>query len=376
MNILSSKKPTRKRQHLSLSSQLKENKQLLTRLVTSIPGIVWEIVGDPADSEAVITYVSPYAVQLLGYSQKRWMSRPGFWLQILHEEDRDLCIKKFHAIFTEQRGGVLRYRWIAKTGKEVGIQTHVDVIRNKDGKKLGVRAISMDISNQMQIEKRKDEFISVASHELRTPLTSIKAYAQLLKRQGQIENNPLLMKYLERMNVQVDRLTDLIFQLLDTTRIQAGKLVLKRTHFALDELVREVGQDVALLTPTHPIQIDVLAQVFVYADRVRIAQVLTNLLTNAVKYSPSTYPIVVSAFAASDTVTVRVQDFGKGVPKDEKEHIFERFFQATGKHDADHSVGLGLYIASEIIKQHGGEIGVKNGKEKGCTFFFTLPIET
>ncbi len=358
------------------TKNIKKSTHIHAELIESLPCVVWEVIGDPSDKNQRIHYVSAYAVSLLGHSLKRWLETPGFWIDIMYSEDRERVEKKLKTIFLVQNQGIVRYRWVASDNTPVWVETRIDVMKDSKNTRIGIRAVTVDISAHMDIQRRKDEFISVVSHELKTPLTSIKAYAQLLKRQGDIEKNPLMMKYLGRMNVQVDRLTHLIFQLLDTTRIQAGKLILDKTEFSLDELILEIGKDVSHIAQTHSIHIDPLAQITVNADRIRIAQVLMNFLTNATKFSPPGSSIQVSAFVENGEVTVKVKDFGKGVAKEDQQQVFERFFQANRKSLSDQSVGLGLYIASEIIRQHEGTIGVKSAKGKGATFFFTLPLGT
>jgi PAS domain S-box-containing protein len=350
-----------------------KDKKELAEILATVPGVIWEVKGDPADPQMVFSYINKYVVSFLGYSYKKWQTTPGFWLQTILPEEQKRVRREFHQIFVSKKERSTRYRLVKKNGSSVWVRTRLSVMVDADGKPVGVRGITTDITYYMQIENRKDEFISMASHELKTPLTSIKAYAQLLKKYGKELNDPVILSYLERMNAQVDRLADLIFRMLDTTRIHAGKLVLHRTRFAMDELIREVVQDVRNLSQQHPIQAYSLLPVFVTADRPRITQVLTNFLTNAIKYSPVGSPIIIRIVRDKAQTTVEVQDFGKGISKENQKHIFERFFQATNKHPHDQSLGLGLYIASEIMKQHDGQIGVKSKKGHGSTFSFSLP---
>jgi signal transduction histidine kinase len=355
-----------------------KDKPSLSDLVSSVPGVIWEIPGDPSDSTIHLRYINKYGIAFLGYTYKQWYNTPGFWLQIVHPDDIKRVRKELRQIYLGKKDRTLRYRWTKKKGMPVWVRSWLRIIRDDNDKPIGVRIISTDISTYMKAEFRKDEFISMASHELKTPLTSIKAYVQLLKRHQGLANDSEGQAYLDRMNAQVDRLNDLVSRMLDTTRIYAGKLAIHRTRFALDELIREVVQDVKNLNQTHVIQTPRLLPVFVTADRARIIQVLTNLLSNAIKYSPVGSPIIVRISRDPNQITVRVKDYGKGISKENQKHIFERFFQATNrsKTDAhDQSLGLGLYIAAEIIKHHDGSIKVQSKKGQGSTFSFSLPNE-
>jgi two-component system OmpR family sensor kinase len=220
----------------------------------------------------------------------------------------------------------------------------------------------------------KDEFISIASHELKTPLTSIKAFAQILERTFTQKGDTQSQAYLHRMNIQINRLSNLVMDLLDVTKIQAGKVSLRKEQFDINTLIDEVIADVSPATK-HIIKRKGHAQVIVTADPGRIDQVLTNFLSNAIKYSPGNAEIIVHLEIRKNTVVVGVQDFGVGVPKEEVDKIFDRFYQVKKnrvRHDP--SLGLGLYISSEIIARHHGKIWVESTENNGSTFYFSLPI--
>ncbi|MDO8551489.1 MAG: PAS domain S-box protein [bacterium] len=234
-----------------------------------------------------------------------------------------------------------------------------------------------DITERKELEKRKDEFISMASHELKTPLTSIKAFTQILQRHWANLDDPKSIHLLSRMNVQVNKLTDLINELLDVTKIQAGKLQIKTGLFSLNKLVKEVTEDVqATIQSNHQIVIKGGALLRARIDRYRLAQALTNLLNNAVKYSPGAQKVIVKISRQENQARVDIQDFGIGIPKHEQEYVFTRFYQINNIPDNTRGfagLGLGLYITAEIIKNHGGKIWVKSKPSKGSTFSFTLP---
>ncbi|WP_259071726.1 sensor histidine kinase [Mucilaginibacter sp. X4EP1] len=221
---------------------------------------------------------------------------------------------------------------------------------------------------------KKDEFMSIASHELKTPITSVKASLQILQRMAdKNENLAPVAPFVDKAARQVNKLTAIVHELLDVTRIQAGRLELDKTDFNLAELIAECVDQCRLDDKEHHIQINGDKDLMVYADRNRIDQVLCNLLTNAIKYSPGEGLIKV-AFEKQENGLVRVSvaDNGIGIPEDKTGDIFDRFYRVENRPQYYSGIGLGLFISSEIIKRHGGEIGVESILGKGSTFWFTV----
>ncbi len=226
------------------------------------------------------------------------------------------------------------------------------------------------------VSKQKDDFISMASHELKTPVTSIKAFAQLLEHDFAKGQNLQGAKMLARMNTQIIKLTSLIEDLLDVSKIEGGKLQYHLADFDLTKLIHGCVKDMQLTTQKHKIKIDVHGAEIIYGDRDRIGQVLTNLLSNAIKYSPDAKDILVFTSRTNRFISVHVKDFGIGINRQKQSKVFERFFRVTGvKEDTYPGLGLGLYISSEIIKRHNGTTSVKSILGKGSTFSFKLPLK-
>jgi len=228
-----------------------------------------------------------------------------------------------------------------------------------------------------QIEERKDEFISMASHELKTPITTIKGYTQILNqflKQSKQSHDKNLLSYIYKMEQQLNRLTKLVNDLLDVSKIQSGKLQLQRQRFKVDKLVEEVIEDMQIISK-HKIAFEKNGKIpKVWADRYHISEVLVNLISNAIKYSPRSDKIFIRTSSNGEEVTVSVQDFGIGISKQDKDRVFERFFQAdTRIRQSFQGLGLGLYISAEIIRQHGGSMLLDSVKGSGSTFAFRLP---
>lgn len=222
--------------------------------------------------------------------------------------------------------------------------------------------------------KLRNEFISIASHELKTPVTSIKAYGQVLQRRFMKRGDAESANYLQKMDNQLNRLSALISDLLDVTRIETGKLLLHKDYYDFDDLVKE-SIDAIERTIPQKIRVKVTTRKKVYGDKFRTGQVLTNLLSNAAKYSPETAHIEVIAEQKKDDVEVCIKDFGIGIPKEKQTMVFDRFYRVSGPQDETYpGLGLGLYISSEIIKRQGGRIWLESEEGKGSTFCFRLPI--
>ncbi|MBA3723388.1 MAG: helix-turn-helix domain-containing protein [Candidatus Levybacteria bacterium] len=236
--------------------------------------------------------------------------------------------------------------------------------------------IERELAERKKLEQQKDEFIGIASHELKTPVTSVKAYTQVLQsrfaKAGDEKSATMLMK----MDTQLDKLSVLIGDLLDVTKIEAGNLKLHEEWFDFNEVVGEIIEQTQLITEKHTIVKKLAQSKTIYGDRDRIGQVLINLISNAIKYSPRSDKIIVTTKATKNTVIACVQDFGIGIPKDKQEKVFERFYRAEDKSIETYpGMGLGLYISSEIIKRQGGKIWVESEQGKGSIFCFSLPIK-
>ena len=244
---------------------------------------------------------------------------------------------------------------------------------------MGITAVSTLIlaavmAERRALEQRKDTFISMASHELRTPLTILQGYTDLLHRQMEELGHPQALHYLARMATQIKQLSRLIDDCLDLSKIQAGRLTFAEEAVDVDTLVGEVVESLQPQNTQQRISIEGSAQCNVIGDRERLGQVVSNLLTNAMKYSPRAERIIVHLSHSSESLTVSVQDFGMGIPKAHLEKIFERFYRISPERDRSApGLGIGLYIASYIIEHHGGKLRVESVEGQGSTFSFSLP---
>ncbi len=223
----------------------------------------------------------------------------------------------------------------------------------------------------------RDEFLSVAAHELKTPVTSIRGFTELALQQLAKPEGPSLERVgrmLQTLERESKRLSHLVSQLLDVSRIEAGQLALSRVPTDVARLVREAAQVAQLGTTQHTIRVRAAEPVEALVDPLRLEQVVTNLLSNAVKYSPRGGPIDVEVERADGgTVLIAVRDRGVGIPEGQWQRIFERFYQARPD-DAASGMGLGLYISQRIVQLHGGSMAVEAPPGGGSRFVVRLPI--
>jgi PAS domain S-box-containing protein len=248
---------------------------------------------------------------------------------------------------------------------------------------LGTRAgiaieNSLLYSSAQSAIQARDEFVSIASHELKTPITSLKLQLQMMIRGINIEKGTTpspekLLKSLTSSSMQIERLTALIEDLLDVTRIETGKLTYRFEEVNLSKLVKEVDERFAEEIKRTKCSLTELIDndIMVFCDRYRIEQVLVNLISNSIKYG-SNSPIVISVKAKEEKVEINVSDSGMGIPKEMQSKIFERFERAIASTNIS-GLGLGLYITKQIIDAHQGSIGVVSDLGKGSTFTVILP---
>jgi signal transduction histidine kinase/FixJ family two-component response regulator len=233
-----------------------------------------------------------------------------------------------------------------------------------------------DIEDQKQVERKKDEFLSIASHELKTPLTSIRAYIQLIDRGLKCTELDHNKKYVEKAQAQVTKLNDLIAQLLDVSKIENGKVKLNIQPFNIKNLIENSCDIINQIHENSEITIlgnDESLEIF--ADEARIEQVLINYLTNAFKYSPDNKQITIERENINNELTIRVKDNGIGIPQEKQNRIFSKFYRVEESSLKFQGLGIGLYISAEIIKKHQGKFGVTSSYGNGSEFYFSIPIK-
>lgn len=231
-----------------------------------------------------------------------------------------------------------------------------------------------EIESRKEAENKKDEFISIASHELKTPLTSVIGYVQLLQRSLKKYEDVSVDKYLQRTNLQLGKLQNLIGDLLDISKIENGKIEFNKKVFDFNTMLNSA---VDTVQQTHECNIihEKSVEAEVYGDEMRIEQVIINYLTNAIKYSPDCKEVHIESSITSDNeIHLKVRDFGIGIPKEVQSQLFDKFYRVEGSATRFQGLGIGLYISSEIIKRHEGTCGVFSTPGKGSEFWFKIPL--
>ena len=222
------------------------------------------------------------------------------------------------------------------------------------------------------MSSRKDEFLSIASHELKTPLTSIKAFNQLMKRTREEKR---LDGFIDKSAEHIYRLERLINDLLDVTKINAGKMNYSMEPFSFSQLLADSIANMQY-NSTHEIILESAPELTFTGDRLRLEQVMNNFLTNAAKYSPNGRAILVNSRLEDDSVIVSVQDFGIGIAPENLDKLFDRYYRVDNTAMRFEGLGLGLFISSEILKRHQGSFWIESELGKGSTFYFRLPLST
>ena len=251
-------------------------------------------------------------------------------------------------------------------------------ISDAGGTIMGAVAVASDVTRLYELERQKDEFISIASHELRTPLTTIKGLTQIAHRRLSRAGHETEARMLDKIEHQVNRLIELTNELLDVSRIDAGQWQLQFSQFDLAALTQQVAEALQDTTERHTIQVDAPAALVLVGDRNRLEQVISNLLSNAIKYSPSGGPVEINLTEASQTAELAVRDYGVGIPTEDRETVFGRFYRASNVTEHQLSgFGLGLYISQSIVQGHQGRIWLSDEldeREPGSLFRVSLPL--
>jgi PAS domain S-box-containing protein len=251
--------------------------------------------------------------------------------------------------------------------------TTVEPLRDASGEIVGLTGAAVDVTEQRALERLQQEFISMVSHELRNPLASVKGYAQLLHRRATYQERAV-----QAIIRQSDHLDRLISDLLDSSRLQAGRLELRRGQADLVDIAVASVERAQTQSSRHPIQVDVGPGRFVgYWDTERLEQVFNNLLSNAIKYSPEDGEIVLRIARNDVEAIVSIQDQGVGIDAEQLPMLFDRFYRAMSTAGRADGLGVGLFVARELVEAHGGRIwATSDGPGRGSTFSFTLLLES
>jgi two-component system phosphate regulon sensor histidine kinase PhoR len=333
-----------------------------------------------ADNIPVIVWTTDENGEVI-YFNKRWYEYSGFnplegderMRSIIHGDDLERAIEIWQEGVAGKRPYEFDARFLRFPDQEYRWHhSHAVPFLNDDGKIVAWFGTSIDVDDQKKELEKKDEFIGVASHELKTPLTSLKGYVQLIG--GQDNLPPIINQYIKKASESINKLQHLINDLLDVSKIQAGKLKFTTETVNLSELINSWIENGNHIYGDYMISKDIDHGIMVNGNAERLEQVLMNMINNAVKYSPSNKEIIVSAKRTGDQATVTVTDHGIGLSEANQQRIFERFFRVDDHQTQTSGLGMGLFIASEIIREHQGTMKVKSKLNAGSEFSFSLPL--
>ena len=357
------------RPELAAKQALAESEQLLRSITTAAPTGLWM-----SNDKGSLTYVNQTWIDWVGLSYETQLGTG--WLASVLDQDREKVRQKFLRATVHQQLFEVEFRivhvdgtihWCVATGKP-----QYDTQENF----TGYIGACVDITEQKHLQQQKDDFIGIASHELKTPVTSIKAYTQILERMLLKKGEEKEASMINKMDAQINRLTSLIGDLLDVTKINSGKLQFNDRNFDFNELVTELVEDLQRTTEQHQLVENLQDVGIVYGDKERIGQVITNLISNAIKYSPEAKQIIIHTSINENEVSLCVEDFGVGISENKLNKVFDQFYRVSG--EMQHTfpgLGLGLYISAEIIKREHGRIWVNSTPGKGSKFCFALPVK-
>ncbi|HEY3543770.1 MAG TPA: PAS domain-containing sensor histidine kinase [Gaiellaceae bacterium] len=361
-------------------------------LAEQLPLITY--VDSPTDAHSTASYISPQVEQILGYPIDAWSS-PGFFLAHVHPEDRERVAREQRAARESGTSLELEYRFVAADGRTIWLRDSYTVVNDEAGRPWYTQGFALDVTERkqaerdreallaqtqeqneqlQQVDRMKDEFIALVSHELRTPLTSICGYLELLT--GDIgDAHAESIAVIER---NAGRLLRLVEDLLLTAQVTAGNLALTLADLDVNEVVAhsvETAKPVAAARGIELVAGTCSAPTIVNGDRMRIGQVVDNLVANALKFTPAGGRVDVRAVRSDGMATIAVTDTGPGIDPEDQEHVFGRFFRTDrAQRDAVPGVGLGLAIARAIVDGHDGAIRVASTPGEGTTFVVELPL--
>jgi len=323
--------------------------------------------------ESVVTSWNKSAERMFGYTAAEMIGEKIY--KIIPEDRQDEEPKILERLKSGDRVEHFETKRLTKDGRLLDVSLSVSAIRDKAGNIIGLSKIARDITERKQNETRKSDFIGMVSHELKTPLTSLSAILQVAGTRLKDTDDPFLSGAMQKANVQVKRMTTMINGFLNVSRLESAKILIDKEIFQLEALVSEVIDETRLTVASHQINFIPCPPVNIMADRDKISSVISNLIGNAVKYSPNGTAIEIKCVIDGDKVVVSVKDNGMGIkPKDIK-NIFDRYYRVHSDHSKHISgFGIGLYLSAEIIHLHDGQIWVDSESGKGSTFYFKLPM--
>lgn len=343
---------------------LKKSEASLKFMFNAIPQQVWT-----AAEEGKLNYVNQMMCEELGQDMESLLQQG--WRQFIHPDDLLGAIEKWTIALQTSQPMATEYRLRFKDNKYYWHMAKAVPMFENGILKLWI-GTNTNIELQKASEQKKDEFLSIASHELKTPLTSIKAFNQLISR---TRDNDKVQHFSKKSAEHIDKLEWLINDLLDVTKINAGKMVYNMQPLNFRNLLLSSIDTIQQTSTTHRIILKGEEEITYIGDHFRLEQVVQNFLSNAIKYSPRADQVIVDYKIEMDNIIVSIQDFGIGIARKDFNRLFDRYYRVDNSAMRFEGLGLGLYISSEILKRHQGSFWIESEEDQGSTFYFRLPLE-
>lgn len=316
-------------------------------------------------------YVSPSIERIIGYTAEEFLVMEP-WVLADPDELPEMKTRMEELLAHPGKNISFIHRMRHKDGRWIWMENSITNLLDDESVRAVV-ANFYNVTERVVLEQKKDDFIGIASHELKTPITTLKASIQLLDRMKTDPSHDMLPKLIDRSKRSIDKLTDLVDELLNASQIGQGHLQLAKSDFVVADLLNECCHHINAAEKYNLI-VEGDKELQVFADKGRIDQVVVNLVNNAIKYAPQSKDILLMIEWANSEAKISVKDNGPGVAAEKLPYIFDRYYRAEVNSFNNSGLGLGLYISSEIIKKHGGQIGVDSKQGEGSTFWFTLPV--
>ncbi|MDR3694552.1 PAS domain S-box protein [Mucilaginibacter sp.] len=323
--------------------------------------------------ESVITSWNGAAERIFGYKAAEIIGETIYKLIPPDRQDEEPGILK--RLKNGERVEHFETKRLTKDGRLIDVSLTISPVKDQQGNITGLSKIARDITERKLDEARKNDFIGMASHELKTPLTSLHAIIQVASAKLKKSDDKYLAHAMEKANMQVKRMTRMINGFLNISRLESGKIIVEKQSFDIGQLIREILEETRLTVSTHTFSLPAAIPAVVAADRDKISSVLSNLISNAVKYSPAGSAIHIDYQLNGLALTVSVKDQGMGISAEHINKIFDRYYRVEAVHMRNISgFGIGLYLSAEIIKRHHGKIWVESTAGQGAVFSFSIPV--
>jgi signal transduction histidine kinase len=350
-------------------TQLKEAEE-----IGKVGSFLWDFL-EPSRS-----YWSDEMYELFGLVKRRKMPPIDSLLPYIHEGDRARFENTWQRAMTQPGNFSFTVRTVSNRGqvRNLNIEGRT-VIREHET--ASVRGVAHDVTREMEIDRAKSEFVSLASHQLKTPLTSIKWLSEMLAAENAEPLSEKQLEYVRNIKASARQMFEMVNDLLSMSRIELGTLAMTLTEFDIDALVKDVINEQSHTAGQHSITVNLTSDPSfpkMHADQKLVRMILQNLLSNAIKYSPDGSTVDYSLSLVStpkDTIYIEVKDRGIGIPEKEQQKVFEKLYRAENAQKlVPDGTGLGLYVIKTILARAGGAITFESKEGQGTTFFVSIPV--